>query len=117
MELLAIQGKHAKICKSSISCKDENGKTCGVVTGITRFKDLQANKQILFSKALRSSGLWGSKYGLMDNVIYYDGKLFHLISIKTLEHYKEYYPEKYGDIADIIENAEALGIETLLCYL
>ena len=114
---MQIEGKEVKICKNSISVKNENGKTCGVVTGITKFKDLQANKQFVFSKALRSSGLWGSNYGLMDNVIYYNNKLYHIASIRKLEHYQKYEPEIYADIANIVENAEQNGIYTLICYL
>lgn len=117
MELLQIEGKTIKINKNSITCKGENGKTCGVVSGITRFKDLQANKQINFSKSLRSSGLWGSKYGFMENVVFYNNKLYHIASLNKIEHYKKYYPEYYNDIANIIETAEQNNIYTLLCYM
>ena len=117
MELLAIEGKEIKICKNSICVKNENGRTCGVVTGITKFKDMQANKQFTFSKALKNCGLWGSKYGLMENVICYESNLYHIASISKLEHYQKYNPEKYADIANIIEAAEQSGIYTLLCYL
>lgn len=117
MEILSIEGKNIKLNKSSITCKDENGKTCGVVTGITSFCDLQANKQILFTRALRSSGLWGSKYNLMKNVVFCDNKLYHIASIKKLEFCKEYEPGKYADLANIIEEAEKNGICTILCYL
>ena len=117
MDILSIEGKTIKINKNSITCKGENGKTCGIVQGTTKFNDLQANKQILFSKALRVSGLWGSKHALMDNVLFYENRLFHIASIKKLEHYREFDPDKYADIANIVENAEQNGIYTLLCYM
>ena len=45
-EIKDCVGKNVKISKASITIKNEEGKTCGVVRNITSLYDLQPNKQM-----------------------------------------------------------------------
>ena len=48
-EIKDCMNKKVKISKGSITIKDDDNKTCGVVRNIVSLYDLQANKQIPFS--------------------------------------------------------------------
>ena len=43
-------GKHVKISKNSITIKNEEGKTCGVVRNISSLADIHPNKQMVCFK-------------------------------------------------------------------
>ena len=112
-------GKKVKISKNSITIKDENGKTCGVVRNTTNLYDLQANKQFQYYSKFRKLGLHGKinvkECIIQDNVLYVfrniKSKLFH---------------EKYGYITDeeerkaeekevLYNNIKNNGIEVIEC--
>lgn len=54
-------GKKIKISKSSITIKSEEGKTCGVVRDIKKFKDIQPNKEFRYFHILKECGAWGNR--------------------------------------------------------
>lgn len=93
MTISEIENKHIKIGKTSITViNTENNKTCGVVRNICKFKDLQANKQINYSKALRSAGLWGCGIdGIIDAVIIAENQLYYLHNLKPIETYNKLF--------------------------
>lgn len=86
-------GKSVKISKASITIKNEEGKTCGVVRNITSLYDLQANKQMEYYKVIRNLGLHG-KVSIKDCIIS-DGIMFVFRNIRS----KLFY-EKYGYMDD-----------------
>ena len=49
-------GKNVRISKCSITIKSDDGKTCGVVRDIRKFKDIQPNKTLDYFHILRSMG-------------------------------------------------------------
>lgn len=93
MNISEIENKHIKIGKTSITViNTETGKTCGIVRNICKFKDLQANKQINYSKALRNAGLWGCGIdGVMDAVIIAENQLYYLHNLKPIETYNKLF--------------------------
>ena len=93
MHILEIENKHIKIGKTSITViNTETDKTCGVVRNICKFKDLQANKQINYSRALRSAGLWGCGIdGIIDAVIISENQLYYLHNLKPIETYNKLF--------------------------
>ena len=93
MHILELENKHIKIGKTSITViNTENNKTCGVVRNICKFKDLQANKQINYSRALRSAGLWGCGIdGIIDAVIISENQLYYLHNLKPIETYNKLF--------------------------
>ena len=93
MYISELENKHIKIGKTSITViNTENNKTCGVVRNICKFKDLQANKQINYIKALRDAGVWGCGIdGVIDAVIISENQLYYLHNLKPIEAYNKYF--------------------------
>ena len=93
MHISELENKHIKIGKTSITViNTETDKTCGVVRNICKFKDLQANKQINYSRALRSAGLWGCGIdGIIDAVIISENQLYYLHNLKPIETYNKLF--------------------------
>lgn len=86
-------GKKVKISKCSITIKDDNNKTCGVVRNITSLYDLQANKQMDYYKQLRNLGIYG-KISFKDCIIS-DGIMYVFRNIKI-----KLFHERYGFISE-----------------
>lgn len=59
MKIEEIEGCRIKIGKTSITIKDENDKTRGIVQNIRKFSDLRSNIQMDYFKQLREAGVWG----------------------------------------------------------
>lgn len=93
-------GKNLKISKNSITIKNEEGKTCGVVRDITNLYDLQPNKQTEYFRAIKNLGLHG-KVSIKDCIIS-DNVMYIFRNIKT-----KLFHEKYGYIDDYERNRAA----------
>ena len=98
-------GKNIKISKGSISIKDNNNKTSGVVRNITSLYDLQANRQMEYYKKIRNMGLHG-KISINDCIIA-DGVMYVFRNIKS-----KLWHEKYGFISEE-EKQKAEETETI----
>lgn len=105
-----ISGSNAKLFKTSVRVIDETGKTKGVVTDLVKFKDLQPNKQIAFSKALRAAGVWGSSKGLIDYTYFYNNQLYLFRNINPEKYYSD---DELNKINAFYENVKSYGITIL----
>lgn len=114
-------GKNVRIGKTSITIKSDNGKTCGVVQDILKFKNIQANNQINYFHMLKKVGAWGNKNFDINTCIVKDGKMYVFRNMKTIQ-----FHEKYGyfseDEKQKAEEQEAIynaliaaGIEVIEC--
>lgn len=119
--ILDCKNKKIKISASSITIKDDAGKTRGVVRNVCKFRDLRPNIQIEYTKILRNTGAWGSE--LMKYCLMYDGKLYFLKNLKTIEFHVKYgyfsesekiSAEKEAAIYDALQGC---GVETIGVYL
>lgn len=88
-EIKDCVGKNVKISKNSITIKNEEGKTCGVVRNIVSLYDMQANKQFEYYKQIKNAGLHG-KISIKDCIIS-DGIMYVFRNIRS-----KLYHEKYG---------------------
>lgn len=75
MKIEELNGKRVKISPRSITVKSLEGKTTGVVRGLTFFEHLQPNKQVDFFSQIRKAGAWDN--GLIGNVAVCDGELYY----------------------------------------
>ena len=89
MEIMGIKNQYVRLSKGSITVKGENGKTKGLVRGLTRFLDLQTNKRIDYFKLLRNSGVWGNKKIDMDNCYILDGAVYLIRNMNSYKYYTE----------------------------
>lgn len=88
MEMKDLNGKRIRISKNSITAKNENGKTCGVVRNTTTLYDLQANKQMDFYRKLKEHGALPIR---LNDVIIKDSEMYIMHNIKS-----RLFHEKYG---------------------
>lgn len=82
-------GKNVKISKNSITIKNDEGKTCGVVRNIISLYDMQANKQFEYYKQIKNAGLHG-KISIKDCIIS-NGIMYVFRNVRS-----KLYHEKYG---------------------
>jgi hypothetical protein len=59
MLITYIQGKDVILSKGSITVKDNNNKTCGVVRNLRKFKDIQANRKptVIIANTIKGKGV------------------------------------------------------------
>lgn len=88
-EIKDCVGKNVKINKNSITIKNEEGKTCGVVSNIISLYDIQANKKLEYYKQIKNAGLHG-KISIKDCIIS-DEIMYVFRNIRS-----KLYHEKYG---------------------
>ena len=113
MEIIDIKNQYVKLSKGSITVKGENGKTKGLVKGLTRFLDLQANKKIDYSKLLRNSGVWGNSKIDMNNCYILDSTVYLIRNMNSYKYYTEEEKEKYDTM---YQNIASYGIMVIPCY-
>lgn len=90
MLITEIENKKIKIGKTSITCIGDNGKTCGIVRNITKFTNLQPNKQIDYFHKISKCGIWGSRIdGLLDCFIIVDNEPYYLNDLRSIKFYEE----------------------------
>lgn len=93
MEIKDIENKRVKISARSITVKDENDKTCGIVRNVVRFKDLPINKQFDWFKVVKECGVWGHE-NLLNRFLICDGKAYFLFNTKRDDTYRKFYKDK-----------------------
>lgn len=122
MKITDITNKTIKLSKHSITVKDEQDKTRGVVRGVTPFKELRTAEQMKYWKQLRECGLWGSEF--MDGFIICDGEPYYLHNLKVIVDYKKYFEQlgyendrkKYEQQLEIAEKVKEFAT-VIPCYL
>lgn len=129
MEIFGAEGKHVKIGKTSITVRDDNGKTCGIIRNAWKFCELQPNKQVDFSKSVRASGLWGCSIdGIMNRVVICEGKIYYFNDLRVLEQYEQMMKSSFGGFLDtvtknyirrknIVEGCKENAITVINCYI
>lgn len=121
-EIKDCVGKKIKISRTSITIKDENEKTRGVVRDITNFHDLQENKQTKYYKMLRELGVWGNRNFdgiciVKDDIMYIfrniKSKFFH----KKYGYFSESERQKAEEREALYNAIKAAGIDVVECIL
>lgn len=117
MQITDCKNKNVKISKGSITVKDENGKTRGVVRDIRHFHDIQANKQHDYWMQLKRAGLWGNSRIDIEKqiVIDSDGKMWLFRNIHGIESLKKFDSELLETLNGIYETAQNNGIDVIEC--
>lgn len=125
MDIKDIKGKMVKIGRTSITVKDENNKTRGIVRNIVLFKDAPLRITSQYFKTIKSVGIWGNQK-LTKNTIICDKELYllkdtrrlsrWLYMIENFECAKDDMPEYQKEMA-IYEEAQKAGINVIECEL
>lgn len=86
MQIKDLEGATVKLSAGTITVKDENGKTRGMVRGLRRFNTWSCRERFEAQKALATSGIWGSGIDGLIDCLYLDGKeIIYLNNLKPLE--------------------------------
>lgn len=118
-EIKECAGQNVKISKSSITIKDGNGKTRGVVRNIISVQDMQLNKQTDYFHLFKKLNVWG-KISL-SNCIVKNGKLFVFRNMKSkmfhdkYGYFSDYEKEKAEQEEETFKTLRDAGIETIEC--
>lgn len=112
-------GKNVKISKSSITIKDECGKTRGIVRNIISVYDMQPNKQVDYFHLFKNLGVWGKIS--TTNCIVKDGKLSVFRNIKSkmfherYGYFSDYEKEQAEQEEETFKTLQDAGIEVIEC--
>lgn len=106
MTMQDIQGKKVKLSAHTITVKGENGKTCGMVRGVTSFTELQPNMAIKYFKTIKAAGLWGIGGDVTKRVIIADGNVYYLHNLRNT-----------SDKATAIRDKAAEYVTVINCYI
>ena len=101
MKIEELKDKRVKFSPRSITVKNLDGKTAGVVKGVTFFQHLQPNRQVDFFSKIRKAGAWEN--GLIANVAVCDGKLYYFHDTNADEVYQRLFannPEMWPSETD-----------------
>ena len=114
MNINEIYYQRVKASKGSITVKDDNGKTIGIVHELTRFMDLQANMQINYFKTIKNAGIWSNSKIKIENCYILNKKIYLLRDLKTYR----YFDSKEKELQDnLYNNIENFNIKVIVCYL
>ena len=109
MTMQELQGKRVKLSRSTITVKDEEGKTQGMVRGLRRFTDMAFREQVELRGIV--SPLWNNNVGLSLDNLYFDGKQGYYI------HKDSFAPDWEMDIytakMEVLEKSKANGIKVI----
>ena len=91
MDIEMLKGKRVKICPRSITCKDENDKTCGVVNNVVSFLNLAPRYQCELARKFDRKNLDWKQIYVRNN-----HEMFYLLNLRTIEFYEKYIKGKEG---------------------
>lgn len=124
MTIEELKNCHVIVGKTSITCKDNSGKTCGIVRDIKVWGNLSARELYDFHKTIRASGIRAA--GLCENLIVDGKQLYYLHDLTPIKFYENYFDgkiendsekEHYNLRKQIAENAIKHGIIVVPCYI
>ncbi len=94
MEIREIAGKSVVVSAHTITVKNDDGKTQGMVRNIDNLYSVQANKQFVYSQKLKKSLDRSDYMGQLRNIIIANENLYYLcddysydVSIQTDDNY------------------------------
>lgn len=115
MEALDCINKNVKISKGSITIKDDEGKTRGIVRDIRHFKDVQINMQSKYFHIMKQAGVWGNSKIDLNNIIIKNNEIYLFRNIHGLECLKKYDMQLVEKLNEIYQRAEENGIKVIEC--
>lgn len=124
MTIKELKNRRVIVGKTSITCKDDSGKTCGIVRNVKAWGTLSARELYDFHKAVGASGIRAA--GFCGNLIVDGEQLYYLHDLKPIEFYENYIDgkiennsekDRYNLRKQLAENAINYGIIAIPCYI
>jgi hypothetical protein len=117
MEVKELTGKTVKVCQSSITAKDE-GKTCGIVKGITVYGKAQARTKFDFKAKAKTAWM----HGQSNNVIIDGQEVYFLydeskdeLAKMLVENGLTEYQREIDERAKMLDGIKADGATVIYC--
>lgn len=107
-------GAKVKINKNSITVLSDAGKTAGIITGLQPFLTLQANKQIIYAKTLRTLRIWGASDRKIDKTYIHNNKI---VQLRSLNSYDYKTPEEKAAEDSYYSELTAAGVIVKAVYI
>ena len=88
MKIHELEGKHIRVCPRSIVCIREDGKTCGIVTGVEMFSAMAFRDQVEINGIIKSKSARLS-HGNVQNILRCGGELYYIHDLEAERHMRE----------------------------
>lgn len=95
MKITEIHNKKVKISPHSITVKNDDDKTCGVVRDVKPFKELRPAEGVKYWRKLRECGIFGNS-DLLKCFVICDGHPYYLHDLTSLETYERLFKGMEG---------------------
>lgn len=94
-----------RLSRSTITMKNEDGKTIGMVRGLERFSDMRGSKEFSAAQEVKKAGVGGE--GIERSDIFFDGKQIYVFNnIKHSEFLSGLSKERAEVLKDEIERVK-----------
>lgn len=124
MTIKELEGKRVMLSRSTITVKDDEGKTKGMVRGLCRFNDAPNSKQFELAPLLKSSGIWDN--GEL-SCTYIDGSsLVYVYNQRRDDMYEKYNlsqfeedEKHYQERQELLKKLDASGdkVKVVRCHV
>ena len=88
MKIHELEGKHVRVCPRSIVCIREDGKTCGIVTGVEMFSAMAFREQVEISISIKSKAA-GLSYGSAKSMLRCGRELYYIHDLEAERRMRE----------------------------
>lgn len=127
MKVVDLEGKRIYISQNSITVKDENDKTRGIVRNIKTRSSLQSRELFDWSTKFKKLGLDLMNRYIVKGLLIVDGEAYYLHDLGYDDSYTTYWaprPElferevqKYQEEHELMGRISAAGIPIVNCYI
>lgn len=95
IKIAEISNRKIKISPHSITVKNDDGKTCGVVRDVRPYNELRTAEQMEYHKKFRDFGVFNHSE-LVKCFVLCDGEPYFLHNLRPLETYERLFKGKEG---------------------
>ena len=111
MTMKELSGYDVKLSKGTITAKNSDGKTAGMVRGLCKYADLRFSDQSA-NRAARGAII--DYNGDYLQYLYFDGKQgYYIHNTHNIDIFTEMEPERYQRLMEMLDALEKAGIEII----
>lgn len=127
MKIEDLEGKNAYITSRSITMKDENGKTRGIVRDIKTYHTLQVRELFDWNTKFKKFHIALNNSYIVKNLVIVNNEPYYLHDLKKDEFYQEHCIDRpdifeteirhYNEEHELLEHVKTAGIKIVNCYI
>lgn len=126
MKIEDLEGKNAYVTARSITLKDEDGKTRGIIRDIKTYCTLPPRELFDWSTKFRKFHIALNNAYIVKNLVIVDNEPYYLHDLRKDEFYQKYWVNRhdvfetdikhYNEERELLERVKAAGIKIVNCY-